>query len=90
MALAGCLEATMRELNQQTAEVTGAVERGETVTVTEDGRHVATILPPDLAEPHCLSPLVPAELDYLAHRTLGTGEAMGVLGVVIDRCTIGR
>ncbi|MDY0815558.1 type II toxin-antitoxin system prevent-host-death family antitoxin [Kitasatospora purpeofusca] len=46
------MEATMRELNQQTAKVIGAVERGETVTVTKDGRHVATILPPDLAEPH--------------------------------------
>ncbi|MCX4753096.1 MULTISPECIES: type II toxin-antitoxin system Phd/YefM family antitoxin [Kitasatospora] len=45
------MEATMRELNQQTAKVIGAVERGETVTVTKDGRHVATILPPDLAEP---------------------------------------
>ncbi|MFJ9953447.1 type II toxin-antitoxin system Phd/YefM family antitoxin [Kitasatospora sp. NPDC091207] len=29
----------------------GAVERGETVTVTKDGRHVATIVPPELAEP---------------------------------------
>ncbi|MFF8775414.1 type II toxin-antitoxin system Phd/YefM family antitoxin [Kitasatospora sp. NPDC015120] len=45
------MEATMRELNQQTAKVIGAVERGETVTVTKDGRHVATIVPPDLAEP---------------------------------------
>ncbi|MBO1417158.1 type II toxin-antitoxin system prevent-host-death family antitoxin [Streptomyces sp. FH025] len=45
------MEATMRELNQQTAKVIGAVERGETVTVTKDGRHVATILPPSLAEP---------------------------------------
>ncbi|MFE7194300.1 type II toxin-antitoxin system Phd/YefM family antitoxin [Kitasatospora sp. NPDC057541] len=41
----------MRELNQQTARVIGAVERGETVTVTKDGRHVATIVPPHLAEP---------------------------------------
>ncbi|MER8105467.1 type II toxin-antitoxin system Phd/YefM family antitoxin [Kitasatospora sp. NPDC059811] len=45
------MEATMRELNQQTARVIGAVERGETVTVTKDGRHVATILPPSLAAP---------------------------------------
>ncbi|MER5355006.1 hypothetical protein ABT093_32380 [Kitasatospora sp. NPDC002551] len=36
------MEATTREPNQQTAKEIGAVERGETVTVTEDGRHVAT------------------------------------------------
>ncbi|WP_405004756.1 type II toxin-antitoxin system prevent-host-death family antitoxin [Kitasatospora purpeofusca] len=42
----------MQELNQQTAELIAAVERGGTVTVTRDGRHVATILPPDLVGPH--------------------------------------
>nr|WP_134010151.1 type II toxin-antitoxin system prevent-host-death family antitoxin [Streptomyces sp. 846.5] len=45
------METTMRELNQQTARVIGAVERGETVTVTKDGRHVATLVPPSLAPP---------------------------------------
>ncbi|MFE2109048.1 PIN domain-containing protein [Kitasatospora sp. NPDC059463] len=37
-----------------------------------------------------ISPLVLAELDYLAHRTLGVGAAMGILEDIIDRCTIGR
>lgn len=36
----------MRELNQQTARVIRAVEQGEVVTVTKDGRHVATLVPP--------------------------------------------
>lgn len=42
------MQTTMRELNQQTAKVIGAVERGETVAVTKDGRHVATIVPAGL------------------------------------------
>lgn len=42
----------MRELNQQTAKVIAAVERGETVAVTKDGRHVATLVPPGQAEQH--------------------------------------
>ncbi|KJY32569.1 type II toxin-antitoxin system prevent-host-death family antitoxin [Streptomyces sp. NRRL S-495] len=49
---AGRTEVTVQELNQQTAEVIAAVERGETVTVTRDGRHMATVLPPDPAGPH--------------------------------------
>lgn len=46
------MEATVQELNQQTAEPIAAVERGGTVTVTRVGRHAATILPPDLVGPH--------------------------------------
>ncbi|MER8105466.1 PIN domain-containing protein [Kitasatospora sp. NPDC094016] len=37
-----------------------------------------------------ISPLVLAELDYLAHRTLGAAMAMRVLDDIIDRCAIGR
>jgi prevent-host-death family protein len=39
------MEASMRELNQQTARVLGVVECGEEVTVTKDGRPIAVIRP---------------------------------------------
>jgi len=45
------MEATSRELNQQTARVLARVEAGETVTVTRNGRPVAVIRPYGLAEP---------------------------------------
>jgi antitoxin (DNA-binding transcriptional repressor) of toxin-antitoxin stability system len=47
------MEITMRELHQQTARAIGAVEQGEIVTVTKDGRHVATLVPPSLAPARC-------------------------------------
>jgi prevent-host-death family protein len=39
------MEATARELNQQTAQVLERVQAGETVTVTRNGRPVAVIRP---------------------------------------------
>ena len=39
------MEATARELNQQTAQVLVRVEAGETVTVTKNGRPVAVLRP---------------------------------------------
>lgn len=39
------MEATVRELNQQTASVLAEVEAGESVTITKNGRPVAVIKP---------------------------------------------
>ncbi len=39
------MEATTRELNQQTAKVLERVAHGETVTVTKNGRPVAVVRP---------------------------------------------
>ncbi len=39
------MDATTRELNQQTAQVIARVEAGETVTVTKNGRPVAVVRP---------------------------------------------
>ncbi len=39
------MEATARELNQQTAQVLARVEAGETVTVTKNGQPVAVLRP---------------------------------------------
>ena len=39
------MEATMRELNQQSARVLAMVEHGETVTVTKNGQPIAVIRP---------------------------------------------
>ncbi|MEK2494099.1 prevent-host-death protein [Kitasatospora purpeofusca] len=58
------MEATVQELNQRTAELIAAVERGGTVTVIRDGRHVATIRPPDFAGLCCerVGAVVPTEI----------------------------
>ncbi|MEY9997671.1 prevent-host-death family protein [Streptomyces sp. V4I8] len=39
------MEATAREFNQQSSQILAAAERGETVTVTKNGRPVATVAP---------------------------------------------
>jgi prevent-host-death family protein len=39
------MEATARELNQQTAQVLARVEAGETVVVTKNGQRVAVLRP---------------------------------------------
>jgi prevent-host-death family protein len=39
------MEATARELNQQTAQVLARVEAGETVTVTKNGQPIAVLRP---------------------------------------------
>lgn len=45
------MEATVRELNQQTAQVIAHVEAGETVTVTKNSRPIAIMRPYDLQDP---------------------------------------
>jgi len=45
------MEATARELNQQTAQVLARVEAGETVTVTKNGQPVAVLRPYGLEDP---------------------------------------
>jgi prevent-host-death family protein len=39
------MEATARELNQQTAQVLSRVQAGETITVTKNGEPIAVIRP---------------------------------------------
>ncbi len=86
------MEATVQELNQRTAELIAAVERGGTVTVTRDGRHVATILSPDLAGPHYpfrTDPMgrVKYAFRFTTHaqrqlRSIGQVEAMRILSAL--------
>jgi prevent-host-death family protein len=45
------MEATSRELNQQTAQVLARVEAGETITVTRNGRPVAVLRPYGAEDP---------------------------------------
>ncbi|HEV2372529.1 MAG TPA: type II toxin-antitoxin system prevent-host-death family antitoxin [Streptosporangiaceae bacterium] len=45
------MDATARELNQQTAQVLARVEAGETITVTKNGLPVAVIRPYGLQDP---------------------------------------
>ena len=45
------METTAREFNQQSAKILAAAERGETVAVTKNGRHIATLVPADQAGP---------------------------------------
>jgi prevent-host-death family protein len=44
------MEATARELNQQTARFLAAVEHGEEVVVTKNGRPVAVVRPYGVAD----------------------------------------
>jgi prevent-host-death family protein len=53
------MEATAREFNQQAAKILAAAERGATVAVTKNGRHIATLVPADPAEPAILYPTDP-------------------------------
>jgi prevent-host-death family protein len=45
------METTAREFNQQAAKILSVAERGETVAVTKNGRHIATLVPAGQAEP---------------------------------------
>ncbi|MEV7966204.1 type II toxin-antitoxin system prevent-host-death family antitoxin [Sphaerisporangium sp. NPDC088356] len=45
------METTAREFNQQSARILAAAEHGETIAVTKNGRHIATLVPADRAEP---------------------------------------
>ncbi|MFD8571574.1 type II toxin-antitoxin system Phd/YefM family antitoxin [Streptomyces sp. NPDC059639] len=53
------MEATARELNQQSGAILDKVERGEEVTVTRNGRPVARIVPVDHTEvpPYPVTPI---------------------------------
>ncbi|WP_156725345.1 type II toxin-antitoxin system Phd/YefM family antitoxin [Streptomyces apocyni] len=44
------MEATAREFNQRSSQILAAAERGETVTVTKNGRPVARVVPIDADE----------------------------------------
>ncbi|WP_449063304.1 type II toxin-antitoxin system Phd/YefM family antitoxin [Planomonospora algeriensis] len=45
------METTAREFNQQSARILAAAERGETIAVTKNGRHIATLVPAHRTEP---------------------------------------
>jgi len=49
------MEATARELNQQTAQVLARVQAGETVTVTRNGQPVAVLRPYGQEDPPAYS-----------------------------------
>lgn len=53
------MEATARELNQQSSALLDRVERGEEVTVTRNGRAVARLVPIDHHDvpPHPTTPI---------------------------------
>ncbi|MFD7897079.1 type II toxin-antitoxin system Phd/YefM family antitoxin [Streptomyces sp. NPDC059743] len=43
--------ATAREFNQQSARILAAAEQGRPIAVTKNGRHIATLVPAEQAEP---------------------------------------
>ncbi|WP_367043540.1 type II toxin-antitoxin system prevent-host-death family antitoxin [Streptomyces sp. Je 1-332] len=53
------METTAREFNQKSSQILAAAERGETITVTKNGRPVATITPYREAEipPYPIGPI---------------------------------
>ncbi|HEX9343703.1 MAG TPA: type II toxin-antitoxin system prevent-host-death family antitoxin [Actinomycetota bacterium] len=57
------MEATARELNQQTAQVLARVEAGETVIVTKNGRPIAVVRPYGPDDP----PVYPFRTDPIGH-----------------------
>jgi prevent-host-death family protein len=78
---------TMRELTRQTARLIGAVERGDPVTVTKDGRHIATIVPPHLAKPVYPFRTDPmgAEIDDMPAFPGGDGRIIADLDRLMER-----
>ncbi|MDP9849205.1 type II toxin-antitoxin system Phd/YefM family antitoxin [Streptosporangium lutulentum] len=59
------MEATAREFNQQSARILAAAEHGETVAVTKNGRHIATLVPAHQADPPPPFPVDPMGDDDL-------------------------
>jgi prevent-host-death family protein len=57
------VETTAREFNQQAAKILSAAERGETIAVTKNGRHIATLVPAGRAEPVPPYPVDPMGYD---------------------------
>ncbi|MGJ6963170.1 type II toxin-antitoxin system Phd/YefM family antitoxin [Streptosporangium sp. G11] len=59
------MEATAREFNQRLARVLAAAERGETVAIIKNGRHIATLVPAHQADPPLPFPIDPMGHDGL-------------------------
>jgi antitoxin (DNA-binding transcriptional repressor) of toxin-antitoxin stability system len=57
------METTAREFNQQAAKILAAAERGETVAVRKNGRHIATLIPADPEQPVAPYPTDPMGYD---------------------------
>ncbi|WP_338698771.1 type II toxin-antitoxin system prevent-host-death family antitoxin [Streptomyces sp. Q6] len=64
------MEATARDFNQRSSQILAAAERGETITVTKNGRPVARVVPIDAAEvpPYSTEPMGDMEIP-----DIGTG-----------------
>ncbi|MGV9555250.1 type II toxin-antitoxin system Phd/YefM family antitoxin [Streptomyces sp. NPDC003522] len=60
-------EITAREFNQNASEILAAAERGDVITVTENGRPVARVVPPGEREipPYPTDPMGETELPEL-------------------------
>ncbi|UQI46061.1 type II toxin-antitoxin system prevent-host-death family antitoxin [Streptomyces sp. HU2014] len=61
------MEATAREFNQNSSQILAAAERGDTVTVTKNGRPVARLVPIDAREvpPYPTDPMGDIDLPQL-------------------------
>ncbi|MYW70377.1 type II toxin-antitoxin system prevent-host-death family antitoxin [Streptomyces sp. SID8379] len=64
------MEATARDFNQRSSQILAAAERGETITVTKNGRPVARVVPIDADEvpPYSTEPMGDMEIP-----DIGTG-----------------
>lgn len=58
------METTAREFNQQAAKILSRAEHGEVIAVTKNGRHIATLVPADRAEPVASYPTDPMGEEY--------------------------
>jgi prevent-host-death family protein len=70
------MEATAREFNQNSSRILAAAEAGETITVTKNGRPVATLRPyeADDVPPYPLSPMGDIDLPVLDLPDLSNDE----------------
>ncbi|MVO86597.1 type II toxin-antitoxin system prevent-host-death family antitoxin [Streptomyces sp. p1417] len=64
------METTARNFNQRSSQILAAAERGETITVTKNGRPVARVVPIDADEvpPYSTEPMGDMEIP-----DIGTG-----------------
>ncbi|CAM5588063.1 MULTISPECIES: type II toxin-antitoxin system Phd/YefM family antitoxin [Streptomyces] len=64
------METTARDFNQRSSQILAAAERGETITVTKNGRPVARVVPIDADEvpPYSTEPMGDMEIP-----DIGTG-----------------
>ncbi|MER7170906.1 type II toxin-antitoxin system Phd/YefM family antitoxin [Streptomyces mesophilus] len=67
------MEATARELNQQSSAILDRVERGEEITVTRNGRPVARIVPIDHTD---VPPFPTTPIGYIDLPEIDLGEPM--------------